>query len=67
LAFVFDGGILDEHPLTLDPTEARAHHYLTLSEATPHLRPSMARRLSLAQRALTTGTSTYADFGHAIN
>jgi ADP-ribose pyrophosphatase YjhB (NUDIX family) len=67
LAFVFDGGILDEIPLTLDPTEAKAHHYLTLAEATPHLRPSMARRLSLAQQALTTGTPTYSDFGRALS
>jgi ADP-ribose pyrophosphatase YjhB (NUDIX family) len=67
LAFVFDGGILDEIPLTLDPTEARAHHYLTLEAATPHLRPSMARRLSLAQQSLTTGVPTYSDFGRAIS
>jgi ADP-ribose pyrophosphatase YjhB (NUDIX family) len=67
IAFVFDGGILDDIPLTLDPTEAKAHHYLTLDAATPHLRPSMARRLSLAQQSLTTGTPTYSDFGRAIS
>jgi ADP-ribose pyrophosphatase YjhB (NUDIX family) len=67
LAFVFDGGILDGIPLTLDPTEARAHHYLTLEAATPHLRPSMTRRLSLAQQSLTTGVPTYSDFGRPIN
>jgi ADP-ribose pyrophosphatase YjhB (NUDIX family) len=63
LAFVFDGGVLDTPTLTLDPTEARSHHFLTLEEATPHLRPSLSRRLSLAQQSLTTGTPTYADFG----
>lgn len=63
LAFVFDGGILDGDPLTLDPTEARAHHYLTLTEAAPHLRPSMTRRLALAEQSLTTGVPAYADFG----
>jgi ADP-ribose pyrophosphatase YjhB (NUDIX family) len=63
LAFVFDGGTLDNTPLTLDPTEARAYHYLTLAEAGPHLRPSMARRLALAQQSLTTGIPAYADFG----
>lgn len=66
LAFVFDGGILDQTPLALDPTEARAHHYLTLTVASPRLRPSMARRLTLALHALTTGTPVYADFGRPI-
>ena len=63
LAFVFDGGVLDTPTLTLDPTEARAHHFLTLEEATPRLRPSMTRRLTLAQHSLTTNHPTYADFG----
>ncbi|HWD78479.1 MAG TPA: NUDIX hydrolase [Kribbella sp.] len=63
IAFIFDGGVLDTPTLTLDPTEARAHHFLTLAEATPHLRPSMIRRLTLAQHSLTTGHPTYADFG----
>jgi ADP-ribose pyrophosphatase YjhB (NUDIX family) len=62
-AFVFDGGVLDNPHLTLDPAEARAHHFLTLEEAAPRLRPSMARRLALAQQALATGTPAYADFG----
>jgi ADP-ribose pyrophosphatase YjhB (NUDIX family) len=65
LAFVFDGGVLDDIPLTLDPTESRAHHYLTLDEAAPRLRPSMTRRLTLAQQSLTTGIPTYADFGRS--
>jgi len=65
LAFVFDGGVLDHDALTLDPTEARAHHYLTLDEATPRLRPSMARRLALALQSLSTGSPAYADFGRA--
>ncbi|MFC6155894.1 NUDIX domain-containing protein [Kribbella jiaozuonensis] len=67
LAFIFDGGILDNTPLTLDPSEARAHHYLTLEAATPHLRPSMTRRLTLAQQALTTGIPTYSDFGRVVS
>jgi len=62
LAFVFDGGVV-EAPLTPDPTEVRAVHYLTLPEATPHLRPSMTRRLTLALQALTTTHPTYSDFG----
>jgi 8-oxo-dGTP pyrophosphatase MutT (NUDIX family) len=37
--------------------------FLTLAEATPHLRPSMTRRLHLAQQALTTHAPSYADFG----
>ncbi|MEU8224239.1 NUDIX hydrolase [Kribbella sp. NPDC048915] len=63
LAFVFDGGVLDDITLTLDPTEARAHHYLTLADVASRLRPSMTRRLTLALDALTTGTTHYADFG----
>ncbi|TCC32445.1 NUDIX domain-containing protein [Kribbella sindirgiensis] len=66
LAFVFDGGVLDHEPLVLDPTEVRAHHFLALPEATPRLRPSMTRRLTLAQQALTTNTHVYADFGRPI-
>ncbi|MGW1347375.1 NUDIX domain-containing protein [Kribbella sp. NPDC002412] len=66
LAFVFDGGVLDQPTidrLILDPTEARAHHFLTLEQATPRLRPSMARRLTRALQALTTNSPTYTDFG----
>ncbi len=63
LAFIFDGGILDDDQLTLDPTEVRTAQFLTLTEATPRLRPSMTRRLALAQQALTTGHPSYADFG----
>lgn len=65
LAFVFDGGVLDGTALTLDPNEARSYRYLTLAEATPKLRPSMARRLALAEQSLGTGIPTYADFGRA--
>lgn len=63
LAFVFDGGVLDVAELTLDATEARAFYFLTLDEAAPRLRPSMVRRLALAQEALETGHPRYADFG----
>ncbi|MFD7158794.1 NUDIX domain-containing protein [Kribbella sp. NPDC059898] len=65
LAFVFDGGVLDAPTLTLDPTEARAYHFLTLTEAVPHLRPSMARRLTAAELSLATGHPAYTDFGRA--
>ncbi len=66
LAFIFDGGLLDPSTiaqLNIDPVEARTHEFLTLPEATPRLRPSMARRLAQAQQALTTGTPIYTDFG----
>lgn len=63
LAFIFDGGILDGDQLTLDPIEVRTAKFLTLAEATPRLRPSMTRRLALAQQALTSRTPSYADFG----
>ena len=66
LAFVFDGGVLGDHQLaglTPDPGEVRAVEFLTLAEATPRLRPSMARRLGLAHEALANGRPAYADFG----
>ena len=66
LAFVFDGGVLDQSTideLKIDPVEARGHEFLTLAEATPRLRPSMARRLARAQQSLTTGTPSYTNFG----
>lgn len=66
LAFVFDGGVLDDATLTLDATEARAYHFLTLAQAAPRLRPSMTRRLALAEQALTTGIPTYSDFGRPL-
>ncbi|MET9274726.1 NUDIX hydrolase [Kribbella sp. NPDC003557] len=66
LAFVFDGGVLDDATLTLDATEARAYHFLTLAQAAPRLRPSMTRRLALAEQTLTTGVPTYSDFGRPL-
>ncbi|TCO35815.1 ADP-ribose pyrophosphatase YjhB (NUDIX family) [Kribbella steppae] len=66
LAFIFDGGVLDPSTiaqLKIDPVEARAHDFLTLDEARDRLRPSLTRRLTLAQQALTDGTPKYADFG----
>ncbi|WP_433167372.1 NUDIX domain-containing protein [Kribbella sp. CA-247076] len=66
LAFVFDGGVLDQATidrLAIDQVEARGHEFLTLAEATPRLRPSMVRRLALAQRVLDTGRPVNTDFG----
>ncbi|TDD14354.1 NUDIX hydrolase [Kribbella turkmenica] len=66
LAFVFDGGVLDPATidrLRIDRVEAHGHEFLTLAEAGPRLRPSMLRRLALAERALATGTPVNADFG----
>ncbi|MEU4198006.1 NUDIX hydrolase [Kribbella sp. NPDC026611] len=63
IAFVFDGGVLEQTELTLDATEARAHYFLTLDAAAPRLRPSMTRRLALAQQALATGHPRYSEFG----
>ena len=66
LAFVFDGGVLDPtliDRLAIDPVEARGHEFLTLDQATPRLRPSLARRLTLAEQSLTTRIPHYTDFG----
>jgi 8-oxo-dGTP pyrophosphatase MutT (NUDIX family) len=66
LAFVFDGGVLDTATigrLRIDPGEARGYEFLTLDQARPRLRASLARRLALAQQALTALQTLYADFG----
>ncbi|TCO45050.1 ADP-ribose pyrophosphatase YjhB (NUDIX family) [Kribbella antiqua] len=66
LAFVFDGGVLTPATIArlhIDPGEARGAEFLTLDQARPRLRPSLARRLTLALNALTAGHPLYADFG----
>lgn len=64
--FIFDGGVLDEEAIgkiRLDPSEARSCHFLPLEAAMQRLRPSMARRLAIAQAAATTKTTIYTEFG----
>ncbi|MEV6236534.1 NUDIX hydrolase [Lentzea sp. NPDC051838] len=62
--FVFDGGVVDD---------ARAHDdelsgvlYLTLDEARARIYPSLHRRLTLALRALESGSTVYAEFGREV-
>lgn len=61
--FVFDGGTLDEQviaSLVLPGSELAAVRLLTLAEAEPSLRPSMARRLAVAVEAVEVA---YLEFG----
>jgi ADP-ribose pyrophosphatase YjhB (NUDIX family) len=66
LAFIFDGGVLAPSTISqlkIDPVEARTHEFLSLDQARDRLRPSMSRRLALAEQALITGIPAYSDFG----
>ena len=66
LQFVFDGGVLDDDQIaaiTLADDELRAFEFLTLDEAGPNLRPSMARRLRAAVDAAADGVTRYVEFG----
>jgi hypothetical protein len=51
--------------LTLQHEEVRGAFFVTLTEAAPHLRPSMARRLAAAFVALEQGQTDYLEFGRA--
>ncbi|MGY0232684.1 NUDIX domain-containing protein [Longispora urticae] len=65
IQFVYDGGVLTDEQIAairLPDDELASLVFLTLDEATDHLRPSMARRMAEAQRALDTGTR-YLEFG----
>jgi ADP-ribose pyrophosphatase YjhB (NUDIX family) len=66
LQFVFDGGLLQPGQaatLTLQAEEVRSAPLLRLEEAQPHLRPSLFRRIATASAALTTGHTSYLQFG----
>lgn len=64
--FIFDGGQLDDEQsarLGVTDPELTGFRFLTLTEATSHLRPSMARRIARALAALRDGIPRYAEFG----
>jgi 8-oxo-dGTP pyrophosphatase MutT (NUDIX family) len=63
LLFVYDGGVLDDERIArirLQAEELAEFRFLTLDEARPELRPSLARRLAVAR----DGRPVYAEFGH---
>ncbi len=62
--FVFDGGVLDG-AVAHDP-ELESVVYLTLDEARLRIYPSLHRRLTLAVRALESGSTRYAEFGREV-
>ncbi len=65
--FIFDGGHLDDAEIAairLPADELAAFKFLTVDEALPLLKPSMARRLQLACRSLgESGAPTYSPAG----
>ncbi|MET9631092.1 NUDIX hydrolase [Lentzea sp. NPDC006480] len=62
--FVFDGGVIDN--ATAHDAELSGVLYLTLDEARPRIYPSLHRRLTLALRALESGSTLYAEFGREV-
>ena len=66
LNFIFDGGVLTDEQasrIKVAEDELVSLAFLSLDQAEPNLLPSMARRLSLAVKALRGDGHTYADFG----
>ncbi len=65
--FIFSGGHLSDTDIAsidLPADELAAFKFLTLDEAIPLLKPSMARRLQLAAQSLEDGgTPRYGEFG----
>lgn len=69
LQLIYDGGQLTPtliNEITLDASELGALRFLALGDALPQLRPSMARRMTLAMTALEEGQTIYAEFGHRM-
>ncbi|MFS8095722.1 NUDIX hydrolase [Lentzea alba] len=62
--FVFDGGVVSD-ATACDP-ELEAVVYLTLDEARSRIYPSLHRRLTLAVKALESGSTFYAEFGREV-
>ncbi|MEV4598799.1 NUDIX hydrolase [Amycolatopsis sp. NPDC049253] len=69
LQLIFDGGILGPAQIqAIDPAgdELGGFEFLDLDAATPRLRPSKARRVALARRALLAGETFYGEFGRPV-
>jgi 8-oxo-dGTP pyrophosphatase MutT (NUDIX family) len=67
ILFIFDGGILsDTTSFALQADELAGVKFVSLAEASAHVRPSMARRLARAVDAASTGTTAYLEFGRAV-
>ncbi|MEU0884647.1 NUDIX hydrolase [Lentzea sp. NPDC005914] len=62
--FVFDGGVVDG--ATAHDDELEGVLYLTLDEARTRIYPSLHRRLTVALRALESGSTLYAEFGREV-
>jgi 8-oxo-dGTP diphosphatase len=68
VAFVFDGGVLDEDMITglrLADDELGAFEFCDEGQAKERLRPYIWRRASVALEALTTGRARYLQDGYA--
>jgi len=68
VAFVFDGGVLDEDMITglrLTDDELDAFEFCDEGQAKERLRPYIWRRASVALETLTTGRARYLQDGYA--
>jgi len=66
LHFVFDGGLITEQTIgkfVFQPAEIRGATLASMAEIRDHVRPSMHRRLGLAQQALSSRSTLYGEFG----
>ncbi|MEV6905963.1 NUDIX hydrolase [Amycolatopsis sp. NPDC051071] len=69
IQLIFDGGVLsDEQILAIRPAadEVSRFEFLYADAAKQRLRPSMARRVEVAHRALLDGSAQYAEFGRTV-
>lgn len=69
LQFVFDGGVLSREQIdaiSLAGNELSGFEFHDLEVAQSQLRPSKARRIALAHRALLAGETFYGEFGRRL-
>ncbi|WP_370940720.1 NUDIX domain-containing protein [Amycolatopsis sp. cg13] len=69
LQFIFDGGVLSREQIgaiRLASDEVSRFEFLGLEVARPQLRPSKARRISLAHQAFLAGETVYGEFGRRL-
>lgn len=70
LKFIFDGGVLSADQIAamqLQAEEVVSAQFVTLAELTPHVRPSMMRRLAVAVAAVDDGTAHYLRYGRQVS
>lgn len=69
MQMIYDGGTINDDDLSkteLPADEIEQLRFFTLREASPLLRPALARRVAVALTALDRGRAIYAEFGHPL-